>query len=202
MRKYGMSLFSRRFFEKILVLCMASRDEFELEFSGSSELKLWRFQAELSWAKPSWLDQWLNQWLKGVLGSWNYDLLHKYKWNRKILKNKNFSSFSGNLWFQAEGEKVTSRAKQSQKSFSLSSCSSQLGSDSSLMASIQEGFLIKSELYWRLYSRCCLENNLFCDYTLLLCTKWAWTFIRQMRVFFPHLYVLLGLILYKGLTKR
>ena len=30
------------------------RDEFELEFSGSSQAKLWRFRAEPSQAEPSW----------------------------------------------------------------------------------------------------------------------------------------------------
>ena len=39
---------------------VCTRDEFELEFSGSSEPELWKFRAEPSWGtlifelKPSW----------------------------------------------------------------------------------------------------------------------------------------------------
>ena len=61
--------------------------------------------------------------------------LCKKKGVKKDKKNQIKTLISAHLadfWFRAEEEKVTSRAEPSWKSFSLSSGSSQLGSDSSL----------------------------------------------------------------------
>ena len=66
---------------------------------------------------------------KGVLGSWK--LWFSYI-NENLKKIKNFSSFLADFQFRAKGKKVTSRAETSWNSFSSSSGSSKLGSDSSL----------------------------------------------------------------------
>ena len=155
---------SLRWFDIYILL---SRDEFELEFSGSSEPEL--SMKVPSWAEPSWgtsifelKPSWIffknsNQIskfstsimiiincmiicmkiynIKGALGSWK--LWFRYFIEKKN-QNQNFGSFSANFWFRAEGKKVTSRAEPSWKSFSSSSGSSQLSSDSSLVGMYEQ----------------------------------------------------------------